>query len=55
MPETAHLEELRRKHANLAIEIESEERHPGASDLRIQELKRQKLKLKDEIARLSHG
>ncbi|MFO7920609.1 DUF465 domain-containing protein [Rhodobacteraceae bacterium W635] len=48
----AHLEELKRKHEILARKVEEGQRSPGVSDLDIQELKKQKLRLKEEIARL---
>lgn len=49
----AHLEELRRKHANLSAQVEQEERHPAANDFKLRSLKREKLKLKEEISRLA--
>lgn len=49
---SSHLVELRKKHANLAHKIEQEMRSPSSDDLRIAELKKEKLRLKDEIARL---
>jgi hypothetical protein len=51
---SSHLAELRKKHEILSEKIEAEQRSPGSSDLHISELKRQKLHLKDEIARISH-
>ncbi len=48
----AHIGELRDKHRSLEAEIEDELAHPSSDDLRIAELKRQKLRIKDEIARL---
>lgn len=51
---SSHLTELRKKHEILSQQIEEEQRSPGSSDLHITELKRQKLHLKDEIARISH-
>lgn len=48
----SHLQELRRKHETLSALVEQEQRSPGADDLRIAELKKQKLRLKEEIARL---
>ena len=53
MSVSSHLDELRRKHAVLEQKIESELRSPGSDDLHITELKREKLRLKDEISRLS--
>jgi hypothetical protein len=50
---TSHLEELRKKHAAIAQEIEDEQRHPGADDLNIKQMKVRKLHLKEEIERLS--
>ncbi len=49
----SHLTELRRKHETLDHRIESEQRHPGADDLSIAALKKEKLRLKEQIARLS--
>jgi hypothetical protein len=48
----SHLTELERKHQALEREIEAERAHPGTNSLRLAELKRRKLSLKDEIARL---
>jgi hypothetical protein len=48
----SHLTELERRHQALDREIESELLHAGANELRLQELKRKKLHLKDEIERL---
>jgi hypothetical protein len=48
----AHLVELSEKHRQLDRKIEEEMARPTADDLRISELKRQKLRLKDEIERL---
>jgi hypothetical protein len=51
----SHLQELRRKHENLSSMVENEQRHPGTDALKIAELKKQKLKLKEEITRLMHA
>lgn len=51
---SSHLTELRKKHQFLSDAVETEQRSPGADPLRVAELKRQKLRLKDEIERLSH-
>lgn len=53
MSVSAHLEELKRKHEALSDQVEQEQRAPGSSDLDVAELKKQKLRLKEEIARLS--
>jgi hypothetical protein len=50
----AHLVELSEKHRALDRKIEEELARPTADDLRIAELKRQKLRLKDEMERLKH-
>ena len=47
-----HLAELERRHRALDHEIQEASSHPGADDLEIAELKRRKLHIKDEIARL---
>ena len=52
MDAQAHLVELQRKHRNLDQLIEEESAHPGGDDLKIGELKRKKLRLKEEIERL---
>ena len=49
----AHLAELAEKHKLLKRKIESEVTRPGSDDLEIHKLKLEKLKLKDEIVRLS--
>jgi hypothetical protein len=48
----AHLEELVKRHRALEKEIETENASSASSDLRINELKRKKLVLKDEIEKL---
>ena len=48
----SHLAELEKKHRALEEEINEALAHPSTDDLKVVELKRQKLKLKDEIARL---
>ena len=48
----SHLAELERRHLTLQREIEKEELHPAANELKLNELKRKKLLLKDEITKL---
>jgi hypothetical protein len=48
----AHLAELERRHRALEAEIAEARAHPSIDDLEIVELKRRKLLVKDEIARL---
>lgn len=50
---SSHLDELRKKHEQLSIKIEQEQRSLSSDDLAITQLKRQKLKLKEEIERCS--
>ena len=49
-----HLSELVRRHQAIEEAIMAEENHPASDDIRIHELKRKKLYLKDEIERLKH-
>ena len=48
----AHLHELKKKHETLSKQVEGAQRSPGTTDIAIQELKKQKLRLKEEISRL---
>lgn len=50
-----HLSELERKHQSLEREIQDAMAHPSTDDLKIAELKRRKLVLKDEIVKLRTG
>ena len=47
-----HLAELVRRHKMLERQIETELHHPSTSDLKLLEMKRRKLHLKDEIEKL---
>ena len=48
----AHRAELERKHQTLESELADALAHPSVDDMTIAELKRRKLQVKDEIARL---
>jgi hypothetical protein len=48
----SHLAELEKRHQALEQEIFEALTHPSTDDLQIAELKRKKLHVKDEIARL---
>ncbi|MBZ8133080.1 YdcH family protein [Afifella sp. IM 167] len=48
----AHLAELERRHESLEKEIEKAMAQPAADDLEINELKRRKLQIKDQLVRL---
>jgi hypothetical protein len=50
---SAHLTELSEKHKLLERRIEQELARPARDDARLRRLKSEKLKLKDEIARLT--
>jgi hypothetical protein len=52
MPLQNHLVELQRKHQALEREIEDAITHPATDEMRIAQLKRRKLQLKDEMSRL---
>jgi len=51
----SHLAELERKHEALETELADALAHPSVDDTTIVELKRRKLHVKDEIARLRHA
>jgi hypothetical protein len=51
----SHLAELEKRHQALEAELNECLTHPGVDDLKIVELKRRKLLVKDEIARLRQG
>jgi hypothetical protein len=51
----SHLAELERRHRALEDEITDALAHPSTDDLTIAELKRRKLQVKDEIARVRHA
>jgi hypothetical protein len=50
---SSHLQELRKKHQYLSEQVEAAHRSPSTDDLEIIDLKKQKLRLKEEIQRLS--
>jgi hypothetical protein len=47
-----HLAELERRHHALEREIYEAQAHPATDDLKLAELKRRKLQVKDEIVRI---
>jgi hypothetical protein len=55
MPVTEHVDALRAKHAELDRLIQEEEHRPHPDDGALAELKRQKLRIKDEIAGLNRS
>lgn len=48
----AHITELRQKHKSLDHKIEQERSRPLVDNIKLSELKKKKLQLKEEIARL---
>lgn len=54
MSVASHIEELRRKHQALSDQVETAQRAPGVPAEELTRLKREKLRLKDEIDRLSN-
>lgn len=55
MPLHSHLVELERKHQALERQIQDTLAQPSSDGLRLAELKRRKLQLKDEIAKLRNS
>jgi hypothetical protein len=53
MTTEGHIAALERRHQDLDRQIEAEMQHPTRDDLLIASLKRKKLELKDELARLT--
>ena len=48
----SHLAELERRHAEMERKIEDAQLHPSTDSLELADMKRQKLKIKDEIERI---
>lgn len=53
MTMASHLVELRRKHDTLSEMVELAQRSPATDALKIAEMKKQKMRIKEEITRLS--
>ncbi|MEM9967435.1 MAG: DUF465 domain-containing protein [Pseudomonadota bacterium] len=49
----AHLDNLKRKHEAISQAVEAAQRAPGVDDLEVTTMKKEKLRLKEEITRLS--
>ncbi|MEQ6201723.1 DUF465 domain-containing protein [Sulfitobacter sp. HNIBRBA2951] len=49
----AHLETLKKKHRDMSEAIEVAQRAPGVDGLELSNMKKQKMRLKEEITRLS--
>ncbi len=50
---SSHVEELKKKHQSLEVQVAEMQRALGSSDFEISELKKQKLRIKEEITRLT--
>ncbi len=50
---SSHLEELKKKHQILSAKVDEAQRAPSATDVEIREMKKEKLRLKEAIVRLS--
>lgn len=50
---SSHLQELRKKHQTLTQRVEQAQRMPATDGLQLAELKKQKLRIKEQIERLS--
>lgn len=48
----AHLQELKKKHAHLSATVEQQQRSPAVDALTLRSMKKEKLRLKEEITRL---
>jgi len=55
MSMASHVESLKRKHQKLETQLEETARHPSADGIELAALKREKLRLKDEIERSSES
>jgi hypothetical protein len=54
MTVSSHLTELKRRHETLSEQVEQAQRSLSVDDLSIVELKKQKLRLKEEITKLAN-
>jgi hypothetical protein len=52
MATAEHLSELQKKHASLEEAIDEESHRPAPDTIRVSDLKKQKLRIKEEISRL---
>lgn len=52
MTVTSHLQQLRRKHQSLAEQVDLAQRSAAVDSLQVSALKKQKLRLKEQIERL---
>jgi len=50
---TAHVENLKKKHREMSDAVEAAQRAPGTDGLELTSLKKEKMRLKEQITRLS--
>ena len=55
MATKAQMETLTKRHQELEAAITAEIKHPGFDEMRVVELKRQKLRLKDQMTEMNSG
>ena len=51
---SSHIFELQKKHEELSRRVELVQRRPGSDDLEIASMKKEKLRLKEQITRLKN-
>lgn len=51
---SSHLSELKRKHDALSQRVEDAQKSPSADDLAVVDMKKQKLRLKEEITKYAN-
>lgn len=49
---SSHLQELKKKHQSLSLQVDEAQRQPGMNTIHVASLKKQKLRLKEQISRL---
>ncbi|MGH1331855.1 MAG: YdcH family protein [Paracoccaceae bacterium] len=52
---SSHLQELKKKHQSLSLQVDEAQRQPGMNSIQVAAMKKQKMRLKEEIARLQHA
>ncbi|MFT6451145.1 MAG: hypothetical protein ACJA06_000626 [Halocynthiibacter sp.] len=52
---SSHLQELKKKHQSLSLQVDEAQRQPGMNSIQVATMKKKKMRLKEEIARLQHA
>jgi hypothetical protein len=55
MTVASHIVELKKKHEHLSDMVQQAQRSPATDDLHVSDLKKQKMKIKEEITRLQQA